>query len=102
MVLSLSAWSGTEGAVCVSVLGLPQHPLRPTAEILFGNLLCAKESTHAFCSAWAGRCDLNEPLFSSKFCHFEGRKKMLQPTQPIRYGLENQHSLFSQETMERG
>lgn len=102
MVLSLSAWSGTEGAVCVSVLGLPQHPLRPTAEILFGNLLCAKESTHAFCSAWAGRCDLNEPLFSSKFCHFEGRKKMLQLTQPIRYGLENQHSLFSQETMERG
>lgn len=79
-------------AVCVSVLGLSQPSLRLTAEMIFGNLLCAKERTDAFLSAWAGRCDLNKSLFSSKFCHFEGRKKMLQPTQPIRYGLENQHS----------
>lgn len=73
MDLSPSAWSGTEGSVC-EWFGFTQTPRRLTAEI-FGTLLCAKESTDAFCSAWAGRYDLNKPFVAPSLVILKGERK---------------------------
>lgn len=108
MDLSPSARSGTAPlqAACVRVIWdlprLPEHCLQRWVYNLAISLW-AKESTDAFCMARAGRCGLNKPLFRSmRLCHFEGRKKLFQPPQLIRYGLVNQHGLFTRENAERG